>query len=707
MSMRYFGEFYSRKGVLWRVEIWQNANSPFVPEEVRFPADSPLEIEWKYSDKLNPVIGSSATLVLESPSDRKFMDLYTIEVGTVLLNVKRQGELYWSGMLDPELYEEPFSRDKLYDVPLTFSDFSILERLNFSGKGFFSIRQLINSCLNACGFTIHHIREYISTSQYPGDSDKFLDETSVLADNFYDEGGKPVTLREMLEEVLRTFSLHIMQKHGEVIIYDLNALYSTLEPEVINWKSDDAVLGVDKVFNNVKVTFSPYSRHKLLKAELNEDDYPTPTEGGVLVYINNKDLKYTTDPIPEGFRVFLSTGTNDKITINAASGAKFYTISPIYSGSESRGVAHCMRPFNVQYLHAATPVFQNRNEKNNVISQELFRVNDMAYLGYIGYKRTNYKLKVSLDLLFDVRYNPFENADSLNESGNWTRLNAWCNFAYVPIILTLRDAQGKALYHYENKGVMLSNGYEGKGYWRAGEGAWGDAYLAYYDKSNRKSASGLGGWSTNLPSIGYYRGGLPSKLDKLGNGELIDLPTSAGWLELKVGTGVHQFDYERECKNIYDRTRWILYKNPSITLVDNYGNDLSSDDLEHSSWINKAAKEELTIDTIVGSMATPTPSARGQLFSSGTSSIINKFYRAGKQDYVERLLIGTVYSNYASRMNLLSGSVNLLPHFGILTDIHEPGRYILLNEVQNVIEDESEIKTVQFLPDNYEGIEYN
>ncbi len=89
----------------------------------------------------------------------------------------------------------------------------------------------------------------------------------------------------------------------------------------------------------------------------------------------------------------------------------------------------------------------------------LFKVPETPYLAYIGLDRRNYKLKLNISLLFDVRYNPFEEAQVLNEEGNWDRLKNWCNFAYVPFILTLRDAEGKAIYHWQNKGVKDSNSY--------------------------------------------------------------------------------------------------------------------------------------------------------------------------------------------------------------------------------------------------------
>lgn len=62
-------------GVLWRVEIWQDADVPYpAVAELRFPSESPLVFEWAETDKLEPVQGSAATLEIVSKVDRQYKD---------------------------------------------------------------------------------------------------------------------------------------------------------------------------------------------------------------------------------------------------------------------------------------------------------------------------------------------------------------------------------------------------------------------------------------------------------------------------------------------------------------------------------------------------------------------------------------------------------------------------------------------------------
>ena len=123
--------------------------------------------------------------------------------------------------------------------------------------------------------------------------------------------------------------------------------------------------------------------------------------------------------------------------------------------------------------------------------------------------------------------------------------------------------------------------------------------------------------------------------------------------------------------------------------------------------MNREAKEELTIDTVVGTLDRPSPAALGQIFQTSDKSVVNVFSRGGLKNRLENLLIGTVYANYASKHVVLSGSVSLLPSFGIYADANEAGTFLLLSEVQKLREDVSEIKMAQFESDHYEGIEYD
>ena len=101
MRAIYKGGFYSVGGTLYEVEILKEGYAG-ATTEIAFGED-PLTIEWADVDKLEPVMSSSARIQLFSDSDRQFVGLYTVETGSVRMDLFREGALYWSGTIDTEL----------------------------------------------------------------------------------------------------------------------------------------------------------------------------------------------------------------------------------------------------------------------------------------------------------------------------------------------------------------------------------------------------------------------------------------------------------------------------------------------------------------------------------------------------------------------------------------------------------------------------
>ncbi len=700
MKPIYTGAFASVDGVRYRVEIL-SAETSRVPEEIAFSCDTPVEIEWREIDKLDPVQGSCLTLTLQSLKDRQFISLYVVKAGTIRADIYRNEALYWSGQLDTELYEEPYSYKSDYDVTFSFSDFAILDRAAWGNKRVCSIQEVIDTCVAEMKINCSGVVKHISTTHADDIAGKPVDlsELYVTGENFFDEEGKAKSMREVLEAVLQPFALRMVQKGGYLHLYDLNAAYNEMVSEQVWWKSDDAYLGVDVLYNNVKVTFSPYATAQLINADLDHDEVlPDQT---TRKYWMDTDFDHAAD----GFR--LAVGDQTNLPLRLSNGAKFYRIDSDYSGSDEAGVIFAYKGNDLsKYSDNLLNPFPRAVEQGKCVSVPILST-EQGFLGYAGASRTDFKLKISLDLLFDVRYNPFEGATRANEEGNFERLNNWCNFGYVPVMLYLKDRDGKILYHYENSRMIDTDTYRHDLVgWASGSGSWGDMYLCYYDWDNRKSASGFGGWKKNKPIIGYYRGDLPKKWKTVGEGEFINLPpATGGFLELQVGSGIFQFDYGREEKDIYSIARWLMYRSPSVTLVKSNGTAISLSDIEDEAWINRDAKEEKGIETILGTLKSAClPSARG-LVMDRLLRAYSQFTRAGVTDRLERLLIGTVYSQYASRQSTLSGTVRLLPDMSLYTDASTDGRYILLSEVQDLMLDTSEIKMAELTEEEYAGIE--
>lgn len=730
-SLKYWGEFVDVDDVRYRIEISvpTTVEEPVMPancntitktsasgrpsgtgEEVLFPADSPLVIEWSPTDKIEPLCPSCATLKLISDKDRRFVELYAVDVTAVRLDVYRAGTLYWSGMLDTELYEEPYSFPDGYEVTLTFSDFAPLERLKWQQQGTLSLAAIIDTVIDSVGILYNGTDRYISTL-YNGRSLP-LEELCVSGDNFYDEQNKAMTLKEVLEAVLQPFALRIQQKAGRLVLYDLHALCSDARTENIEWQNTDATLSADAVYNNVRVTFSPYATSSLLDIAISPDNV-VPTSGHCSFKMDYGRGQYDELTALDGFTI--RWGNHACKDISLSNGARFFRIEPEYSGSEEAGIAYSI--MSGDYSVSREGLCEHKLERpgrvfdfqtGSVISRPIITMPRVGinYLGATGGNR--YRLKLSMQLFWDVRYNPFEPADNeTNEGGNYRRLCDWANYAYVPFSLTLYGKQGAALYHYTNSDILNLRTYaRTQGAWKTGAGVAGDAFLTYYDASNRKSASGLGGWKGNKQSIGWYSGKLPAAWEKMDEALYIPLPPAAGDLELVIYSGLHQFDNDdKKEKDIWSRTRWVLYKTPRIALAKSNGRDIDAEDIEDSAWLDPLAKEEYSIETVVGTMLSAMPTARGQLLDAAGQPV-SRFTRAGVSDRLERLLIGTVYSQYHIRRTVLSGTARLTPGFGLLSDRSQPGLFLTTAEIQNCREATSEITLTEVVADDFQGIEY-
>jgi hypothetical protein len=192
----------------------------------------------------------------------------------------------------------------------------------------------------------------------------------------------------------------------------------------------------------------------------------------------------------------------------------------------------------------------------------------------------------------------------------------------------------------------------------------------------------------------------------MNDGEYIPLPPVSGWLEVRVSSALICFDYDRAVTLDYNNIKWFLLKSLDLTLVDNFGRDIDQEDCVMRAWVVRTAKEELKMETKVGTVDTGAhPTARAQFFTA-TGNVIENFTRAGYTDRIERLMIGTIYSQYAGRKKKLSGTVRLLTDFKVMTDAHENGNYLVTAERQNAIEDESEIVMIEIAPDDFRAVQY-
>lgn len=755
--LRYTGKFISISGVIWRADILQEADSEFTTiGQLVFDADQPLVIEWGNKSKEEVICGAVATLKIISPGDRTYEDLYSVEVGRIVLNVYRNTTLYWSGTIDTEFYEEPYEQAKGYTVTLTFSDFGVMDRLKYDRAGMLSLEDVVSYCIGRCGIEYGGIDCSLISTQLSAQfaTAMSLASLKVRSDNFYDEDGEASTLAEVVEGVLQPLGLRMVQRCGKVYVYDLNGLYNKATTKQITWSGSSQTMGVDVVYNNAKITWNTYAQAgNLLPEKCWLDSIETPKDS---IAINNAtgvstenaryfSYHYSTnlydwiDATDSGFTIWLSKqGKN--ATINSA--VNFFRIVPQYDGNDCEGIAirtTAFEGFKVGDKHNWTA--QLRKSGYGLPTASL--VGFLTDIGITLFKSSevwlppvdnsrDLMLRISLEMLLDPRFNPFESAANImkyEEEKDWYNMwNSRGNFMYVPVLIKFKPDGSDTVYVWDNRELVkqsvdypittLTATY-GQWYVYQEDGSgkpnrWG--WLAWYDAKDRNETSGVLGWKTNRPAINPHKSNTVSVLTNAEAGQYIPYPEAGAgtfWIEICGGTwqlcdGGHSLEnvnYNNP-KGLWEKYNWIMFKLPKVEIMNNtqFEQAINADDVEYNGELNTAAKESIDIDTICGTSAEGVPTARGAYFNAQNGKQIRNLTRAGRTAQAEELLIGTLYSQFAKRRTTLSGEAELM-HDPIATyseQNQQDKKFMVTEDVQDVRMDCSDATYVELRPDEYD-----
>ncbi len=751
--LRYRGEFLSHAGVVWRVEILQEAEQALpAVGSLTFEAEEALLMEWEEKSKEEVIQGCMATVKLESPGDRTYEDLYTIEVGRIRMDVYRDAALYWSGLLDAEFYEEPYERAANYPVSLKFSDFGVLSRLKYDLAGMRSVREIIAYSLQRAGLNTELDTSLVSLCAAGGTTPLDLSDIKVRSDNFYDEDGEALTLEEVLEGILQPLALRIVQRKGKVYVYDLNGLHGKGKQAPVVWDGASQTMGVDKVYNNVKITWSTYAQSGNLLPEKCWGDTETDASLNALnlpggkskdgatyySYHYSTDLADWFDTTDCGFTLWTSReGKNAEILDDDI---RFFRTVPQYDGDESEGIALFWKSV---WANAGDPAYKRGAFRfrpygkwedgmfGDKAGHVLFR-SEKAWLPPVD-DEERLLVRVGIDMLFDPRFNPFEQAADMGEGYDQKSLydtyNRYGNFVYVPVTVKFQPDGSDDVYGWDNRDMVTHASLPIKklpytyGSWSklsgddGGAGAWG--YLSWYDAKDRYNTSGVLGWKKNRPAINPHDEKLQSGLENAEDGQYIPYPNFGGrggklWVEVRYGAWyVTNEDWEWDSGGkmpepivaICGASSWILMKLPEIEVVNKvqFDQTIDTDDVEYSAEINPGAKESLEIDTICGTSKAGVPMARGAYFSGSTGKQVRELARAGRTAQAEDLLTGTLYSQFAGRHTRLEGEARITADgMSAYTEQNQAGKlFLLAGDVQDAIADTSQVILIELSPDEY------
>ena len=727
---RYQREFLDIKGNVWKVCIQQDAASPFASVgELELSAGSSLEIEWPESSQEESIAGSSATIRLISPGDRTYLDLYSIGICEFRLLVYRNNVLYWSGTLDPEFSEEPYSRGRNYEVLLTFSDFGVLDRIPYGLSGRQTIEAVLLEALSRACLSYSSVDESL-ISTHLGQTRATLDKLAIQSENFFDEDGVAMSYREALESLLQPLGMKMIQRNGSIYIYDLNGLYQGGTVRPISWALEDQRISSDKVYNNIKISLSTYAQ----KSSTPEFKYTGKYSASQINLTNNpkSDGEYYSyyedygeqpdehwDYNNVDFTIFLgqAQGLADK-----HSSAAYFHILPVLGSEESEGVALWFVTGHGNLAGTTGgPLFRHGVAYPAPSAGTMLLKTQKIYLPPLTSDQAkSYKLRVTVEMLLDPRYNPFVESSKDNESGNYKKYEEVMD-VFVPVKVQLYDSSGNVTAHYDNRSIANStlrivNLANSLGTWQSGAASYSDCMLQWYDPTKQNEGPATLGWKANRHTCGLARVLVYDSFKKIEDGQYIDYPAQGGYLEITVcgGMTMHRWGRREDLIDaMTDRSseylplaRWMLFKAPTVEILkDGVAMEaIDTNDLEYTGVLNPSAQDSLDIDTICGTMAVPNPASRALYYKASDGSIVTELTRAGRTTQAEQLLIGTLYSQFARRRMKLSGTADL-DHYGLCcrSDAAQPSgrKFYTTAEVQLIREAENSITAVELRPDEY------
>lgn len=215
------------------IELWQNTGATLTAEEVTGGMD-PFIVEMPELDhKFQTVRGSGCTINLLSKTDGQFFTgLYHVDPQEFMVKHYIGGSLNWIGYLNAEMTDEPYDVNFNYPFTITGNDgFALMDRFSFvqadstAYTGIKSKFEILQICLNKIALPYNEIRIALATTGPSfGVNESILHASYINCANFYDEDGKPMSLREVVESILAPYGAYIRLEDTNIQICDIDTL---------------------------------------------------------------------------------------------------------------------------------------------------------------------------------------------------------------------------------------------------------------------------------------------------------------------------------------------------------------------------------------------------------------------------------------------------------------------------------------------------
>ena len=154
-------------------------------------------------------------------------ELFSTDYRMFRVTLKDANGVRWCGFIEPELYTQDYVSD-LFELEINcISAMSVLEYIDYKQqgekRGFVSLWDLLKKCIDESRGQYQHVyvpHVYASSKEKYEAWENPLESMYVSEQNFFDEDDEPMTLKEVLEEIMKLLNWTCTDWEGDLYFID-------------------------------------------------------------------------------------------------------------------------------------------------------------------------------------------------------------------------------------------------------------------------------------------------------------------------------------------------------------------------------------------------------------------------------------------------------------------------------------------------------
>lgn len=225
-ATKYIVPFISLKGTNYEVEIQTEGYTGVVKELVG--SATPFTVKIDDNDFLySPCRFSTASLRLVG--DDYLQELFSTNYQQYRIVLKSGTNVVWVGFVSPEVYTQDYANIPFELEVQCSSAMSTLEYLDYKKVGeactFVSIFDVLKQCVKSANADYSNIfvpHVYASSEAAYAANENVFEKMTISEQNFFDEDGKALKLKEVLEEVCKFLGWTCVDSFGSLYFVDVD-----------------------------------------------------------------------------------------------------------------------------------------------------------------------------------------------------------------------------------------------------------------------------------------------------------------------------------------------------------------------------------------------------------------------------------------------------------------------------------------------------